>query len=107
MGQERLGGTAQEMEGIGGWRSDGGGRQQEKRGVLWLGLWWACAWSVRRGLHKEEGELERNDKKDWEKDTKSLVGSLKEYQVLLFYLPQKRTLGGINIEQVAQGRMGA
>lgn len=49
----------------------------------------------------------RNDKKDWEKDTKSLVGSLKEYQVLLFYLPQKRTLGGINIGHVAQGRIGA
>lgn len=36
-----------------------GGRQQEKRGVLWLGLWWTCAWSVRTGLDKEEGELEQ------------------------------------------------
>lgn len=45
--------------------------------------------------------------KDWEKDRKSLVESLKEHQVLLFYLPQKRTLGGINIGQVAHGRVGA
>ena len=54
------------------------------------------------GKTQDAGEDE-----DWEKDTKSLVGSLKEYQVLLFYLPQKRTLGGINIGHVAQGRIGA
>ena len=36
-------------------------------------------------------------KKDWVKDRTSLVESLKEYQVLLFYLPQKRTLEGVNI----------
>lgn len=47
------------MEGTAGWRSDDGGRRQEKRGVLWLGLWWACARGVRRGLDKEEGELEQ------------------------------------------------
>ena len=46
-------------------------------------------------------------KKDWVKDRTSLVESLKEYQVLLFYLPQKRTLEGVNIGQVAHGRMGS
>ena len=50
--------TAHETEGTAGWRSDGGGREREKRGVLWLGPWWTCAWSVRRGLDKE-GELEQ------------------------------------------------